>query len=456
MVEIEFDQGTLILKDHQNLNLDKIFPWLHWDQRSKLFRCHAYRYRDLIRYLFKSKFEYSDFTPKYNKLGISLHSDLQPFDYQQEASQAWCHSKRGIAVLPTGTGKSFLAAMLIEEIQRSTLILAPTIDLIIQWQKKLESWFRCPVGLLGGGSSEIEDITVSTYDSARIYVNSIGNRFGFIIFDECHHLPSPAYSNMARSYIAPYRLGLTATLDDDDERFQLLNDVIGQVIYNRQIQQLSGGYLAPYSVETVEVELTPEERDNYEFHRNIYLEYRDKIPVDFGQSDSWERFAMICYRTADGRKALRSFGIQKQIAIAAQNKLEALTQILIRHQKERILIFTNDNKTAYLISSLFLLPLITHETKAKERKTILEKFREGSWPFLVNSRVLNEGVDVPEANIAVVVSGTSTVREHVQRLGRILRKKEGKRAVLYELVTVDTGEIYTSRRRREHGAYENI
>ena len=83
----------------------------------------------------------------------------------------------------------------------------------------------------------------------------------------------------------------------------------------------------------------------------------------------------------------------------------------------------------------------------------MENFRTGRWPFLVNSRVLNEGVDVPEANIAVVFSGTATVREHVQRLGRILRKGRNKKAILYELITIDTGEVFTSRKRREHGAY---
>ena len=442
--------------DHSNSKLHEAFPWLHWDRRGKHYRCHAYRYRDLIRYLFKGKFDYTDFTPKYNKLGLSLHSDFQAFDYQQKAFDAWKYSKRGITVLPTGTGKSYLAAMVMQAIQRSTLILAPTIDLILQWQKNLEDWFRCPIGLLGGSSFKIEEITVSTYDSARIYAESIGNRFGLIVFDECHHLPSPAHSDMARAYIAPYRLGLSATIDYESERFRILSELVGRVVYSREIQQLSGNFLSPYTVETIEVELTREERELYEYHRNIYLDYRDKVPVHFGATDSWERFVMACYRSAEGRKALRSFGIQKQIAIAARNKIEALMQILIRHQKERVLIFTNDNKSAYLISALFLLPLITHETKAKERRTIMDNFRNGRWPFLVNSRVLNEGVDVPEANIAVVVSGTSTVREHVQRLGRILRKKEGKRAILYELVTVDTGEVFASKRRREHGAYENV
>ena len=455
-VEIRFERGTLLVSCRQYPELAQIFTWLRWDSRSGYFRCHAYRYYELIRHLYLSRIDYSDSTPNYNTLKLSLKSSFTPFDFQADALNAWSLSKRGIAVLPTGTGKSYLSAMMIEKIQRSTLILAPTIDLILQWQKNLEEWFQCPIGLLGGGSSEIEDLTVSTYDSARIYAENLGNRFCLIIFDECHHLPSPAYSLMAQSYIAPYRLGLTATPSIEPERQQLLHDLIGPVVYSRQIQQLSGDFLAPYQIQTIEVELTDDERQQYDHHRGIYQAFRDKVPNLFGRKNSWEKFVMYSYRSAEGRAALQSFATQKQISLSAENKMAELTRILLRHNHSRILIFTNDNKTAYFISALFLLPLITHETKAKERKTILENFRSGEWPFLVNSRVLNEGVDVPEANIAVVISGTSTVREHVQRLGRILRKQEGKTAILYEIITTGTGEIYTSRRRREHSAYDDV
>ena len=129
-------------------------------------------------------------------------------------------------------------------------------------------------------------------------------------------------------------------------------------------------------------------------------------------------------------------------------------RLLQRHQKQRIIIFTNDNLTAYRISSLFLIPCITHQTKIKERRVLLSQFNEGTLPVLVTSRVLNEGVDLPSAAVAIVMSGTSTVREHVQRLGRILRPSEGKMAVLYELVAKDTTEEMTSKRRRRHNAYK--
>jgi len=125
-----------------------------------------------------------------------------------------------------------------------------------------------------------------------------------------------------------------------------------------------------------------------------------------------------------------------------------------RHRGDRALIFTSDNDTVYKISRGFLIPAITHQTKVKERHETLARFNAGEYPFLVTSRVLNEGVDVPAANVGIVLSGSGTVREHVQRLGRILRRVEGKRAVLYEVVAEDTAEEFTSSRRRQHGAYQ--
>ena len=98
--------------------------------------------------------------------------------------------------------------------------------------------------------------------------------------------------------------------------------------------------------------------------------------------------------------------------------------------------------------------MLTHHTKSTERDQLLKKFREGIYPSLVTSKVLNEGVDVPEANVAVVVSGSGSTREHVQRLGRILRARPNKEAILYELVSKGTAELYVNQRRRQHRAYD--
>ena len=119
-----------------------------------------------------------------------------------------------------------------------------------------------------------------------------------------------------------------------------------------------------------------------------------------------------------------------------------------------MIIFTADNATAYSIGRKYMLPVITHHTKSSERKEFLELFRQGRYLVLVTSQVLNEGVDVPEAAVGVILSGSGSVREHVQRLGRILRPAPGKpQAVLYELISSATSEESVSLRRRDHRAY---
>ncbi len=151
---------------------------------------------------------------------------------------------------------------------------------------------------------------------------------------------------------------------------------------------------------------------------------------------------------------MEAYREQKSLAQSGEGKILELWKILQAHPGERIIVFTNDNATAYQIGKRYVLPVLTHLTRPKERKKMLEAFRSGSVDVLVTSKVLNEGVDVPEASIGVVISGSGAVREHVQRLGRILRHQEGKRATLYEVVSKDTGEIHINKRRRNHHAYQ--
>jgi superfamily II DNA or RNA helicase len=143
----------------------------------------------------------------------------------------------------------------------------------------------------------------------------------------------------------------------------------------------------------------------------------------------------------------------KRLERAAGAKLKKLEELLHHHAADRVIIFTADNATVYQIARRYLVPAITHQTKARERKQILERFHSGEYSIVVTSQVLNEGVDVPSANVGIVLSGTSTIRENVQRLGRLLRKQQDKQAILYELVARGTTEEFASERRRQHGAF---
>jgi superfamily II DNA or RNA helicase len=130
-------------------------------------------------------------------------------------------------------------------------------------------------------------------------------------------------------------------------------------------------------------------------------------------------------------------------------KRRALESLLGRHRHSRVLIFTADNETAYAIAREHLVMPLTCDISRPERDDVLERFRHGELRTLVSARVLNEGLDVPDADVAVVVGGALGEREHVQRVGRLLRPSEGKRAVVYELVTRHTLEVGQARRRRQ-------
>ncbi|MGZ6389236.1 MAG: helicase-related protein, partial [Ktedonobacterales bacterium] len=128
-------------------------------------------------------------------------------------------------------------------------------------------------------------------------------------------------------------------------------------------------------------------------------------------------------------------------------KLATLEELFARHRDERVLVFSDYNTLVDEVSKRFCIPQITHKTPAEERRLILERFRSGRYSKLVTGRVLNEGVDIPDCSVAIIVSGNSTRREYIQRLGRVLRPKE-TRATLYELVTEDTTEERIADRRR--------
>jgi len=425
-----------------------------WDERTRCHRAPAVAYADVVRALVASKAPYEDEARRYVELasGARVHRASRP--YQAEALAAWrAHRGRGVVVLPTGAGKSHVGLLAIDDKMRSTLVVAPTLDLVRQWFDLLVATFGAPVGLVGGGEHDVRPITVTTYDSAFLHMDHLGARFGLVVFDECHHLPSTGYALAARACLAPFRLGLTATPERGDGREADLGALVGPIVYRKDIVELAGDYLAEYEAERVSIELSPEERAEYDAERAIYREFVMRRGIRMSGQSGWGEFIMVACQTEEGRRAMTAYRRQRELAFAPAAKMEYLEHLLYVHRGDRAILFTQDNATAYAIARRFLVAVITHQTKVRERSEILAGLAEGRYRAVVTSKVLNEGVDVPDANVAVILSGSGSVREHVQRLGRILRKKDDKRAVLYELVTQATTETYTSDRRRDHSAY---
>ena len=426
---------------------------LRWDERIGAWRGLGRDYRLTVRHLMRQGTPFDDVARSFGELQPPAVRLPPPFPHQQEAFEAWQRGKRGMVELPTGAGKTQLALMAIDAVRRATLVLVPTLELVAQWARVLEQHLGLTPGIVGGGSYEVAPLTVCTYASAQRHAAEFGDRFGLVVFDECHHLGGAGYAEIADLLIAPYRLGLSATIERPDGRHRALDALIGALVYRKPIGDLSGDVLAPYHTEVCHVALNEDERARFAAARGLYREFAQAAGVQLGSARDWQRFVFAAGRSPQGREALRAFYAQKHIAFAAEGKFALCAKLLARHRGQRVLIFTNDNRTAYELSWRFLLPLITHQTRVTERKAIMANFHSARWPVLVTSKVLNEGVDVPAAAVAIIFSGNASVREHVQRLGRILRKDGDKQAVLYELLTRETGEEHTSRRRRQHDAY---
>ncbi|MFK8182526.1 MAG: DEAD/DEAH box helicase [Phormidesmis sp.] len=450
---LKFDRGTLVL--HPPPRGKAWIDYAVWDDRIERFRVPADQYPLLVAALKADGVRFEDKVQTFEPLDLQDNLTLTPYVHQQEALDAWKQNqRRGVVVLPTAAGKTYLAQMVMAATPRKTLITVPTLDLMHQWFANLEAAFPgVEVGLLGGGSRDRTPILVATYDSASIYAEALGNQYALLICDECHHLPSDFHRSIAEYSIAPYRLGLTATPERTDGRHEDLKTLLGKVVYRRTSEELSGTALAPYQVVQLKVQLTAKERTRYQTLQQQRNEFLQASKIWLSSAQGWQRFVQASAKSAAGRRAMLAHREAKNIALGTAGKLTLLENLLKKHYPERTLIFTNDNATVYKISQDFLIPAITHQTPVKERHNILKKFRSGDYSVVVVSHVLNEGVDVPDARVAILLSGSGSPREYIQRLGRVLRKgSSGKMALLYEVVAEQTSEEGVSRRRKQQPA----
>jgi superfamily II DNA or RNA helicase len=449
---LTYDRGTLIL--HPPPRGKAWVDFATWDDRIEKFRIPAHQYRHIVTALQAAGTEVTDKAKAYGALELAP-ATRQPYPHQQEALDAWKQAGRnGVVVLPTAAGKTYLAHLAIQSTQRSTLILVPTLDLMHQWYAGLlETFPAAEIGLLGGGSRDRTPILISTYDSAAIHAETLGNQYGLLVFDECHHLPSDFNRVIAEFAIAPFRLGLTATPERTDGKHEDLGALIGPEVYRKTAAELSGGVLAAHEVVQMKVTLSDGERQRYDELTEIRNAFLKEAKIFLGTIQGWQRFVQASARSKAGRKAMLAHREARGIAFGTEGKIRILGELLARHYPERTLIFTDDNATVYQVSQQLLIPAITHQTPVKERHQILDRFKSGEYKNLVASRVLNEGVDVPAASVAIVLSGTGSTREHIQRLGRILRRGDdpNKRAILYELVAENTAEERVSQRRYGEG-----
>ncbi len=452
---LSFAGGTLVLHGMTSWSVRHVFgPKLwRWDSRIGAWRCDAFEYSSIRQALTDSGRPFADDVPAWRQVNwpnVQGHP-LRP--EQSESVTAWQQAGRGVVVMPTGTGKTEVALAIMQQAAVSTLVVAPVRDLMYQWHRRIAHGLGYDAGLIGDGRFAVEPVSVTTYDSACIHMDRLGARFGLIIFDECHHLPGDVRRDAARMAAAPRRLGLTATPERPDGRHADLDRLIGPVVYRLPMDAVRGQTLADYEVVRIPVYLSDAEQARYDAlsaQVRRYVARRRKTEPEF----SWQDLCNETGKDPEARQVLHAYFARKAIEDRAEEKLRVLEDIFRLHAASSTLIFAGSNAMARDVSRRFLIPCLLSHCGKKERQEILDGLRDGTYPALVANRVLDEGVDVPEVKVAVVIGGTASTRQAQQRLGRILRKSGNARATLYEVVCAATNEEHRSRRRRDSDAYQ--
>jgi superfamily II DNA or RNA helicase len=446
---LRFDRGTLRLDFlPTNHGLDHVI----WDGRTDCWRAPALRYRALLEAFRNARL------PLRDELRARLVDPVRPWQrpslrtYQEEALRSWVANRRqGVVVLPTGAGKTRVALAAMAEVAKPCVVLCPTRALIAQWVEQIRAWYGGEVGVVGDGEHSVAPVTVMTFASAYTKMDSLGDRFCLVVADEAHHFGG-SRPEALEMCTAPYRLGLTATAPRAGTPAAAnLDALIGPVVCRVGLHELVGTHLAHLDVMQRSVRLDDDELEDYHTLEAPFAELCRTF-FQINPRADFQSMVRALAQTPAGRRALSDHHKASAIASFPREKRVLVRSLLAQHRHAKTLVFTALADDAYTVATDNLIPVITAEIGRAERGEILRAFREGRVRAIVSARVLNEGLDVPDASVGIVVAGTQGMREHVQRVGRVLRPSPGKRALVYELVTIGTMDHARAESRRAHAA----
>ena len=454
---LQFDRGTLLLEGWPAGRPPgpEAAEWA-WDERIGAWRCEAMHHA-AVRASLATELgaRFRDELPRPARVFWPQVALPTLRTEQEQAVQAWLAAGgRGQVVMPTGTGKTEVALAAMARTRTATLVVAPVRELMYQWHRRILKGLGFDAGIVGDNLFNLKPVTVTTYDSAAIHMPEIGQLFGLLVFDEEHHLPGPTYRQAAIMSAAPMRLGLTATPERYDGRHADLDWLIGPVAFRLAFDD-ARGRLADFEVVRIPVALSTAEQAEYDRCGAVVRRYiADRRRQQPGYT--WEELCAESGRDPRARLAMKAYRIKQSIEDRAQEKLRALEDIFRLHAGQNTIVFAGSTAMALEVSRRFWVPTILAHTRKRERQALLEGFAAGRLPVLVANQVLDEGVDVPEAKVAVVIGGLASTRQARQRLGRILRPHGGALATLYEIVSQDTAEVRRSRARRRNEAFDAV
>ncbi|MDJ0866339.1 MAG: DEAD/DEAH box helicase family protein [Myxococcota bacterium] len=450
-MSLDFDRGTITLSGCSESAAANL-PGVLWDPRTQSFRAPAHRFAELREAMARAGHLVVDrVITAQQEAGAHLAREWKPVElrsYQAAALSAWSAANaRGLVSLPTGSGKTRLAIAAMARRRCRALCLVPTRVLLEQWRLSLGEFYSGPIGQYGDGKREALAVTVATFASAFHHMEVLGNRFDLVVVDEAHHFGAGPGDEALELCAAPARLGLTGTPPTEPARHRRLAELIGREVYRQRVADLAGEFLAPLRVVTLSLDLNPEERRAYSQEVSVYLPVVRHF-FRYSPRSSWRDFQRAAVRSDEGRRALGAWRRSRQLVAFTEEKRATLARLLGEHRGDRLLIFTGDNDASYAIAREHCVMPVTSDIRGTERAEALERFSKGELRALVSSQVLNEGIDVPAADTAILIGGRLGTREYLQRVGRLLRPAPEKEAVAYELVTRNTHEVGDARRRR--------
>lgn len=343
--------------------------------------------------------------------------------YQRDAADAFWHGGSGVVVLPCGAGKTIVGAAAMDRAQATTLILVTNTVSAHQWKQELlrrTSLTEDEIGEYTGAKKEIRPVTIATYQIMTTRRKGVykhlelfdARDWGLVVYDEVHLLPAPIF-RMTADLQARRRLGLTATLVREDAREGDVFSLIGPKRYDAPWKDMEAqGWIAPADCVEVRVTLTDSER--------------------------------LAYATAEPDERYR-------FCATTDTKTKLIQALVDRHKGEQTLVIGQYIDQLDELGALLDAPVIKGETRVRERERLFDAFRAGEISVLVVSKVANFSIDLPEASVAVQVSGAYGSRqEEAQRLGRLLRPKaSGQGARFYAVVARDTlDQDYAAHRQR--------
>ena len=333
-------------------------------------------------------------------------------DYQTKAVEKFWDGGSGVVVLPCGAGKTIVGAAAMSKAKTNTLILVTNTVAARQWRAELlkrTTLTEDEIGEYSGSVKEVKPVTIASYqiltakrkgEYAHLELLNAKD-WGLIVYDEVHLLPAPIFK-MTADLQARRRLGLTATLVREDGKEGDVFSLIGPKRFDAPWKEIEAeGYIAPAECFEIRVDLPEQER------------------LDYAIAEQEDRYRM---------------------AATSKTKIPVINKLLAKHKGEPTLIIGQYLDQIDEVASLLKIPKITGETPVNERERLFQAFREGTEPTLVVSKVANFSVDLPEASVAIQISGSYGSRqEEAQRLGRLLRPKaDGRTASFYTIIARDT------------------